>query len=80
MHVCFHILTPECVSTLAHTYPVFFFNILDIVLHKCRPIVWAKMLAFQGEDATFMDLIFSIIQFKVEFRVNGEYFFKEVRI
>lgn len=33
------------------------------------------MLAFQGEDITFMDLIVSMIQFRVEFRVNGEYFF-----
>lgn len=32
------------VSTLAHTYQVFFFNILDIVLHKCRLTIWAKIL------------------------------------
>lgn len=57
-----------------------FFNILDIVLHKCRLTVWAKILAFQGENATFMDLIFSTMQFRVEFRVNGEYFFEDVRI
>lgn len=81
MHVCFHGLTPECVSTLAHTYQVFFFNILDIVLHKCRLKIWAKILAFQGENATLMDLIFSTMQFEVEFTVNGEYFFfKDVRI
>lgn len=86
-HTC--IFVNACVLSCTYTWmckhpcthlSCIFFNILDIVLHKCRPTVWAKMLAFQGENATFMDLIFSIIQFKVEFKENGEYFFKEVRI
>lgn len=57
-----------------------FFNILNIVLHKCRLTVWARILAFQGENATFMDPIFSTMQFRVEFTVNVEYFFEDVRI